>query len=244
MHHCPCVLGPAKPCVGSWASAPAYLSIPLLSYLPYLLPTPCCPHPAPAPSPQVQRNQSTKVFAIFVFIVMWALSVFFVVHAVWVIVFRPDPDIPYDVPAYSGEAAGGSVHVRERGRAMAPREPVSTSVNPYIPCARCRTEEPRPRSPPLPLPPPLPAATLLFALPAVRAVQPGVPDVGAVIDVVGFFWNMALLALTSCWLLAAIYVRGRARRRQQQGQEHGQGHYSISMAAATAEPEGAHAWSV
>ncbi len=55
-----------------------------------------------------------------------------------------------------------------------------------------------------------------------RAVQPGVPDVGAVIDIVGFFWNMALLALTCCWLLAAIYARYRARQDLQQQQQQAQ----------------------
>lgn len=32
-------------------------------------------------------------------------------------------------------------------------------------------------------------AALLFALPALRNTQPGVPPVGALIDVCGFFWN-------------------------------------------------------
>lgn len=118
---------------------------------------------------------------------------------------------------------------------------------PVPPCPR---RHPRPHSRPLRSALFSPAATLLFALPAVRAVQPGVPDVGAVIDIVGFFWNMALLALTSCWLLAAIYVRRREvqqhqqeeqERRQQQEQQQ-QHHSSIDIrAAAAAEPEGAYA---
>ncbi len=55
---------------------------------------------------QVQRNQTTKGFSIFIFIIMWALTIFCVVHAVWVMAFRPDPAVPYDVPAYSGEGRG------------------------------------------------------------------------------------------------------------------------------------------
>ncbi|KAG2435121.1 hypothetical protein HXX76_007206 [Chlamydomonas incerta] len=47
------------------------------------------------------------------------------------------------------------------------------------------------------------AATLLFALPAVREVQPGVPPMGATIDVVGFFFNMTLLAIVCILLVGA-----------------------------------------
>jgi len=47
---------------------------------------------------------------------------------------------------------------------------------------------------------------LIFALPALRNVQPGVPQVGAYCDVVGFFWNvglvaMAAVAISSVWLV-------------------------------------------
>jgi hypothetical protein len=38
-------------------------------------------------------------------------------------------------------------------------------------------------------------AALLFALPGVREVQPGVPAMGISIDVLGFFWNMILTAM-------------------------------------------------
>ncbi|KAG2435122.1 hypothetical protein HXX76_007207 [Chlamydomonas incerta] len=47
------------------------------------------------------------------------------------------------------------------------------------------------------------AATLLFALPAVREVQPGVPPMGATIDVVGFFFNMTLLSIVCVLLVGA-----------------------------------------
>jgi len=47
---------------------------------------------------------------------------------------------------------------------------------------------------------------LIFALPALRNVQPGVPAVGAYCDVVGFFWNiglvsMAAVAISTVWLI-------------------------------------------
>ncbi len=34
----------------------------------------------------------------------------------------------------------------------------------------------------------------LFALPAVRVVQPNIPNIGIFIDIVGFIWNMVLIA--------------------------------------------------
>ncbi|KAG1047169.1 hypothetical protein G6F46_004143 [Rhizopus delemar] len=48
--------------------------------------------------------------------------------------------------------------------------------------------------------------TTLFALPAVRSAQPGIPDVGTVSDILGFYWNMALIACSSiavimCWVI-------------------------------------------
>ncbi|KAJ2805783.1 hypothetical protein H4R21_001127 [Coemansia helicoidea] len=39
-------------------------------------------------------------------------------------------------------------------------------------------------------------ATMLFALPSLRNVQPGVPPIGIVLDFAGFYWNMALVALS------------------------------------------------
>ncbi|RCH92740.1 hypothetical protein CU098_007531 [Rhizopus stolonifer] len=48
--------------------------------------------------------------------------------------------------------------------------------------------------------------TTLFALPAVRSAQPGIPDVGTVSDILGFYWNMAIIAsssiaITMCWVV-------------------------------------------
>lgn len=39
-------------------------------------------------------------------------------------------------------------------------------------------------------------ATLLFALPSLRAIQPGIPPIGIVLDMAGFFWNMAMVAIS------------------------------------------------
>ena len=41
------------------------------------------------------------------------------------------------------------------------------------------------------------SAGLLFALPAVRNVQPGAPVIGCTMDVAGFFWAMFLVAVAS-----------------------------------------------
>ncbi|CAO3646124.1 unnamed protein product [Cunninghamella echinulata] len=47
--------------------------------------------------------------------------------------------------------------------------------------------------------------TMLFALPALRSSQPGIPNVGCISDILGFYWNMAIIALESitiliCWV--------------------------------------------
>ncbi|KAI8893972.1 hypothetical protein BC833DRAFT_606690 [Globomyces pollinis-pini] len=39
------------------------------------------------------------------------------------------------------------------------------------------------------------SATLLFALPAVRNCQPGIPAIGITADIAGFFFNMFLIAI-------------------------------------------------
>ncbi|KAG1467216.1 hypothetical protein G6F56_004531 [Rhizopus delemar] len=48
--------------------------------------------------------------------------------------------------------------------------------------------------------------TTLFALPAIRSAQPGIPDVGTVSDILGFYWNIAIIACSSiavimCWVV-------------------------------------------
>jgi hypothetical protein len=52
----------------------------------------------------------------------------------------------------------------------------------------------------------LPVAAL-FALPALRNSQPGIPPVGAYCDVVGFYWNMILIAISAIVNLIAYIVR-------------------------------------
>ncbi|KAI8339675.1 hypothetical protein BC941DRAFT_349528, partial [Chlamydoabsidia padenii] len=49
--------------------------------------------------------------------------------------------------------------------------------------------------------------TMLFALPALRSAQPGIPDVGCISDVLGFYWNMAIIALVSITMLACWIAR-------------------------------------
>ncbi|KAI8892798.1 hypothetical protein BC833DRAFT_610616 [Globomyces pollinis-pini] len=43
--------------------------------------------------------------------------------------------------------------------------------------------------------------SMLFALPAVRNMQPGAPPIGCTTDVIGFFWNVGLIAVASVLLL-------------------------------------------
>ncbi|KAI8926394.1 hypothetical protein BC831DRAFT_425789 [Entophlyctis helioformis] len=45
---------------------------------------------------------------------------------------------------------------------------------------------------------------LLYALPSFRNSQPGVPNIGAAIDVAGFFWNMILVAAAMCILMSSF----------------------------------------
>jgi hypothetical protein len=49
-------------------------------------------------------------------------------------------------------------------------------------------------------------ATLLFALPAVRNTQPGVPPIGCTVDVAGLFWNMVIIASCIFSLMMKFFV--------------------------------------
>ena len=42
---------------------------------------------------------------------------------------------------------------------------------------------------------------VLFAIPQLRNVQPGIPSIGCASDTVGFFWNMALIAVALLLLM-------------------------------------------
>jgi hypothetical protein len=45
------------------------------------------------------------------------------------------------------------------------------------------------------------AGSLLFALPAIRNTQPGVPPIGCTLDLVGFFWCMFLVMVSTALLM-------------------------------------------
>ncbi|KAF9284767.1 Serine/threonine kinase [Mortierella alpina] len=49
--------------------------------------------------------------------------------------------------------------------------------------------------------------TTLFALPALRETQPGIPSIGCAADVLGFYWNMAIIAISSILILMASGLR-------------------------------------
>jgi len=44
----------------------------------------------------------------------------------------------------------------------------------------------------------------IFSFPAIRNTQPGVPPIGAMVDMFGFFWNMILLVLAALLMLSAF----------------------------------------
>jgi hypothetical protein len=50
-------------------------------------------------------------------------------------------------------------------------------------------------------------ASLLFALPAIRSTQPGVPPIGCTVDLAGFFWNMFLVMVSTCLLMTNYIVK-------------------------------------
>ncbi|KAJ3185802.1 hypothetical protein HDU85_001170 [Gaertneriomyces sp. JEL0708] len=58
--------------------------------------------------------------------------------------------------------------------------------------------------------------SMMFALPSIRNSQPHAPPIGSTLDVVGFFWNMVLVALAAALLLANyIYHHTRKARTNQ-----------------------------
>ena len=48
-------------------------------------------------------------------------------------------------------------------------------------------------------------ATLLFAMPAIRNAQPGVPTIGCISDTAGFFWNMIVVSLCLIWCMIEFF---------------------------------------
>ena len=53
-------------------------------------------------------------------------------------------------------------------------------------------------------------AALLFAIPAIRQVQPGVPTIGCIADAVGFFWCMAIVSACLLALMLNYTVKYQA----------------------------------
>eukprot|EP00955_Chlamydomonas_euryale_P100769 365303-Chlamydomonas_euryale.AAC.56 len=51
------------------------------------------------------------------------------------------------------------------------------------------------------------AIALLFALPFVRDVQPSVPTVGITVDILGFFFNMIIIAIATLMVMGALSSR-------------------------------------
>ncbi|KXN66992.1 hypothetical protein CONCODRAFT_11031 [Conidiobolus coronatus NRRL 28638] len=59
------------------------------------------------------------------------------------------------------------------------------------------------------LPPPIMSlgVAILFALPAIRRTQPGIPDIGCAIDYLCFFWCETLVALSTCVIIGCYTLR-------------------------------------
>ncbi|KAL3894964.1 MAG: hypothetical protein SGCHY_004972 [Lobulomycetales sp.] len=53
------------------------------------------------------------------------------------------------------------------------------------------------------------AAALLFAIPAVRNLQPGIPEIGCTADVMGLFWNIGLTGVGALLLIVNYIVKYR-----------------------------------
>ncbi|KAJ3269960.1 hypothetical protein HDV01_000766 [Terramyces sp. JEL0728] len=62
-------------------------------------------------------------------------------------------------------------------------------------------------------------ASLLFALPAIRNVQPGAPVVGCTLDVAGFFFNMGFVALSFLILVYNYLMKTREERLKAKGKD-------------------------
>ncbi|KAI9179199.1 hypothetical protein H9P43_005861 [Blastocladiella emersonii ATCC 22665] len=52
-----------------------------------------------------------------------------------------------------------------------------------------------------------PPISLLFALPSLRNVQPEAPPVGSTVDVLGFFWNMVIVAISAAAIIFTFIHR-------------------------------------
>ncbi|KAI8070054.1 hypothetical protein BC940DRAFT_254439 [Gongronella butleri] len=58
--------------------------------------------------------------------------------------------------------------------------------------------------------------TMLFALPTLRSAQPGVPEnTGCIADVLGYYWNMAIIALQSITILGCWVARWSPQKEKE-----------------------------
>lgn len=53
---------------------------------------------------------------------------------------------------------------------------------------------------------------MLFALPSIRNIQPSIPGIGITADVVGFLWNMFIVALSGVLLLLNYIFKYRKEK--------------------------------
>jgi len=67
--------------------------------------------------------------------------------------------------------------------------------------------------------------SLLFALPSVRNTQPAVPPIGTLLDTVGLFWNMVLVAMSAIYVMFTYVSQGSDPKRPAYGGGSGSGKF-------------------
>ncbi|KAJ9088280.1 hypothetical protein DSO57_1024661 [Entomophthora muscae] len=56
--------------------------------------------------------------------------------------------------------------------------------------------------------------TIVFALPTLRKSQPGIPDFGCVLDLIGFFWGVAIISSCGCLMLYFWALRWKSENHR------------------------------
>ncbi|KAJ9088277.1 hypothetical protein DSO57_1024658 [Entomophthora muscae] len=53
--------------------------------------------------------------------------------------------------------------------------------------------------------------TVVFALPALRKIQPGIPDFGCILDSAGYFWGVTIVSFSACLMLYSWAFRWKPK---------------------------------
>ncbi len=79
------------------------------------------------------------------------------------------------------------------------------------------------------------SVALLFALPALRNVQPGVPPIGCSSDLLGFFWDMTIIAICTVAIFLMYVLRWWPPKKTITGRRKGTGTAEKTMSEAEAQ---------